>query len=201
MLVRTGIVSDINYKNGTVKVVFPGADDYQSQELQVIHRRTKKDKSWNMPCIDEVVIVIFDGTSEGDVGYVLGSVYDEGTAPPNSDNRFKYIAEDGTYIEYDRELKQASLYCVGDIVATSDKNIKATAKENVDAMCKNFNCVAESQVNITAPVINLNGVVNTSAVVNVADDVITSKGSVNGHNHSYNWAHDPGASTTAPMNE
>ena len=70
MLVRTGIVSDINYKNGTVKVVFPGADDYQSQELQVIHRRTKKDKSWNMPCIDEVVIVIFDGTSEGDVGYV-----------------------------------------------------------------------------------------------------------------------------------
>ena len=56
-------------------------------------------------------------------------------------------------------------------------------------------------MNITAPVINLNVVVNTSAVVNVADDVITSKGSVNGHNHSYNWAHDPGASTTAPMNE
>lgn len=215
IVVRTGKVSEINYEKGTVKVVFEGLEDYQSQELQVLHRKTKKHKTWDMPDIDEEVLVLFLSTGAGETGFVVGSFYNTNTPTPATDDRVKYIFEDGTYFEYDKKTKQAKVDCQGDIIVNSQKNIKATAIENIEATCKNakvtaevnidavcttFNAEASSTINLTAPTINLIGTVNASKSVNVANDVITAKGSVNGHTHPYTWAHDPGASNTAPMN-
>ncbi|MBN1469435.1 MAG: phage baseplate assembly protein V [Fusobacteriaceae bacterium] len=208
MLIREGKVSDINYEKGTVKVVFPGIDDFQSPDLQVTHKRTFGDKHWDMPDLDEEVLVILPDSSEGETGYVLCSYYNKNSTPPANDNRFKYIFKDGTFIEYNKKDKKFTIDCQGDIIVNSIKNVevkcknaKVTAEELIEGTCKTLNVIASTEINLTAPVINLKGLVNTTDNVNVAKDVITSKGSVNAHNHSYNWQHDPGASKTAPMYE
>lgn len=223
-MIKTGKVSEVNYEKGTCKVVFDDLESYQSQELQVITRKSKKHKTWDMPDVDEEVLVVFSTTSEGETGYIIGSFYNETTPPPATDDRVKYIFEDGSFAEYDKELKQMTVECKGDIIVTTDKNLKATVKENaeltvkkdvvvscdnaivtaktnIDATCVSFSANASASINLTAPIINLTGEVNASKNVNVAIDVITTKGSVNGHTHSYDWAHDPGASVSAPMNE
>lgn len=223
-MIKTGKVSEVNYEKGTCKVVFDDLESYQSQDLQVITRKSKKHKTWDMPDLDEEVLVVFSTTSEGETGYIIGSFYNENTAPPATDDRVKYIFEDGSFLEYNKELKQMTVECEGDIIVKTKKNLKATvqenaeltvtkdvivkcknanvtAEDNITASCKSLSCTAEASITLTAPAITLDGEVTTTKNVNVAIDVITAKGSVNGHKHSYTWAHDPGAGVSAPMNE
>ena len=169
MLIREGKVSDINYEKGTVKVVFPGIDDFQSPDLQVTHKRTFGDKHWDMPDLDEEVLVVIPDSSEGETGYVLGSYYNKNSTPPANDNRFKYIFKDGTFVEYDKSAKKITIDCQGDIIVNAIKNVevkcknaKVAAEELIEGTCKTLNVKASAEINLTAPVINLKGVVNTS---------------------------------------
>ncbi len=221
-LIKIGIVAEVDYEKATCKVVFRDKDETQSKDLKVVFTKTKKNQSWDMPDLEEQVVCLFlpNGSEEG---FVIGSVYSEKNKGPAIDNRQKYLFEDGTYFEYDKTTSTAKLYCVGNAVVESNKNISCIAKENIVATatknieahatkdligtCDNANITSITSITLKAPSITLDGEVSTtknivateniSAGINLIAtiDCKTAKGSVNGHIHT-----DSRGGKTTPMN-
>lgn len=197
-LIKVGKVSEINYKKGTCKVVFEDMKEFQSQDLQVITRKTLKHKTHDMPDIDELVVCIFIPFSNN-YGFVLGSIYTEENQSLFDDDRVRYTFEDGTFIEYDKELKQLTADVQGDVIVNSLKNIKATAKEKIEATadmdiiatskqnikavatkdiigsCEKANITSTTSITLSAPLITLDGAVIVNKTIDAADNITSSK--------------------------
>lgn len=195
-LIKVGKVSEVNYETASCKVVFEDLKGFQTQNLQVLHRKTLKHKSYDMPDIDELVVCIFLPYANN-FGIILGSIYTDENKPLCQDDRVQYKFEDGTYIEYDKSTKQATVDCQGDVVVKSKTNIYARAEESIECEAKAIKGAAGEIITLEAPVIKikgditLDGDVTATAGIVVSDDVIcsdtiTSKGSVNGHKHTGN---------------
>ncbi len=125
--IRMGFVESTNPQQVTVKVRVPDLDDLISYHLQVLQRKTRKDKSYWMPDLQERVLCLFLGNGL-ECGFVLGALYDEEDKPPaNSQDKQHTAFEDGTWFEYDRKEHRARAHVEGclDIFATGDINIKS----------------------------------------------------------------------------
>lgn len=76
-LLRIGTVAEIG-QDGRVRVTFPDRDDMSSAPMPVLHR---KRGDQDMPGMGEPVLCLMMPPDLVD-GFVLGTLYDRGTAPP-----------------------------------------------------------------------------------------------------------------------
>lgn len=106
-------------ERGTVRVTREQSDGTVSAELPIVFQWTLKNQEYTMPAIDEHVICIFNGS----VGYVLGAIYSDVSAPPVKDVNKHYIRfEDGTFVEYDTKEQVLTVKSMGNVVVQG-KNI------------------------------------------------------------------------------
>lgn len=85
---KIGIVSTVDRKKCTARVVFEDLDNSVSYNLKVLVRNTLKKKDYWMPEEKEAVLCIFLGNGI-ETGFIFGSFYSEEDKPPEE------ISEDG----------------------------------------------------------------------------------------------------------
>lgn len=111
-------VTSVYPERGTVRVKREQSDGMISGEIRILFQWTLKNQEYTMPAVDEHVVCIFDGS----VGYVIGAVYSEVTAPPVNDVNKHYIRfEDGTFIEYDVKEHELTVKVEGNVVVQAKK--------------------------------------------------------------------------------
>ena len=123
-LFRTGIVSSVNEKNGTVRVIFDDKDNMVSDELPMLSFE------YDMPKAKQQVLCLFlpNGIQQG---FCLGAFYSQINPPPvQNKNIYRKMFDDGTYIEYNKETKLLTVKAPGNINIignlTVEGNINAT---------------------------------------------------------------------------
>lgn len=97
--IRIGRVSSVNYKQGTVDVVFPDKDSKVLVDLPLFSGE------YQMPAVNDLVTVIFQIDSNHSVqGYVVGKPY-SGDNMPEQFGKGVYFKRLGknAYIKYDPE--------------------------------------------------------------------------------------------------
>ncbi len=129
--VRVGIVESTNPKKVTVRVKIPDLDNVISYDLQVVQRKTLKDKDYWLPDLKEEVLCLFQGNGL-ESGFVLGALYNEEDEPPVNSQEKRHVAfEDGTSLEYDRKAHKLTATVQGDIEIAATGNITVSAGANV----------------------------------------------------------------------
>lgn len=203
-LIKIGEVSSVDYAKGTARVVFDDDDSVVSNDLQVLHTNTLKNKDFAMPDIGEDVVCLFlpSGTEEG---FILGSVYaGEITPPENSGDKRTIVFSDGTKVCYNRAIHELSVEIEGTTIVADRADVKVTTPANVEVngatMVKvdtqgTVVVTAASSATITAPTIALNGNVTVSGTVTAAGDVVGAGISLQTHVHTGN----AGAPTSPPI--
>lgn len=123
-IVRFGVVSSINEKNGTVRVLFEDKDNMISDELPLLSFE------YNMPSIKDQVLCIFlpNGLQQG---FCLGSFYSEINLPLVEDKNIYYKKfDDSVSIQYNKDTKQLTINSTNKIIINSNVqvngNINAT---------------------------------------------------------------------------
>ncbi|KAA0257218.1 phage baseplate assembly protein V [Deferribacter autotrophicus] len=118
-IVRLGKVTNRYPDKNRVRVEFQGNDKIVSYELEVLHPKTKDDKFYFMPDIDEYVLCVFLPYAPS-TGFVVGAYYDKNYTPPVSNNDEFYVKfSDGTEIFYDRKQHLLKATVKGDIDITA----------------------------------------------------------------------------------
>ncbi len=79
--VRVCIVESTNPEKVTVRVRIPDLDNLISYDLQVLQRKTRKDKDYWIPDLQEEVFCLFLGNGL-ECGFVLGALYNTEDKPP-----------------------------------------------------------------------------------------------------------------------
>jgi len=162
--IRIGIVSSINEKKGTAKVVFPDRQGIVSMELPVGQQNTFGDRDYCMPDIHEPVRVFMDPEAPHR-GYIQGSYYDDTRLPPigNANKRYT-LFKDNTLIEYDRELHTLTI----NVPEEGDTSIFVTTASDINVLsAKNINITAGENLTI-----NVDGdtTIHTTGTTNIASD-------------------------------
>lgn len=185
--IRFGIVSDVNYQKGTVKVVYTDLD-ITSPELIVFQRRNKGTKEYSMPESGEHGLCLI--SENGGQSFYLGSGYDEQEPIMSNAGKGKFITlyPDGTVISYDTNEHNLKVQCV-DKIDIQAQNIRVTSKnieivsENIDIQAQNISVTSkkldiESKTQITGDT-TLNGALKT-VKGDVAADGVSLKSHVHG---------------------
>lgn len=153
---RFGKVTEV--KGGYARVEIPDGEKVVSYYLPTVQERVLKDQDIKMPDIGEPVACLFRGQGFEE-GLVLGACYSPQTPDPEQEAHMDYHKyEDGTELWYDRKEHKLIAKVKGDIEAETEKNIKATVGENMEATVQGTVNI-QSSVNITlkAPTISLMG--------------------------------------------
>lgn len=157
-MVRQGVVTSVNEEAATVRVRMPDADDTVSKELPVLFRKTQDNKEYDLPDIGEQVVCLFlaNGLEQG---FVIGSPYSSVDKPPVSNRDKKhYRFSDGSWLEYDRKQQKFTGEIKGDVNLVVNNDVVVDAGNDLVATVgKTASIEAGSSVDITAPVINLEG--------------------------------------------
>ncbi|MCP4021565.1 MAG: phage baseplate assembly protein V [Desulfobacteraceae bacterium] len=151
-------MTSVNAEKGRVRVKFPDTDGIVSKELPVLFQKTKDNKDFDMPDVDEQVVCIFlaNGMEQG---FVIGSPYSNEDKPPVTDpDKTHYEFKDGTWFEYDRK----------EHVFTGV--IKGT-----------MNLTATEGINITTSVINITGDIEQQGSIHATGTIIDDSGNTNHH--------------------
>jgi phage baseplate assembly protein V len=123
--VRVGIVESTKPEKVTVRVKIPDLDNLISYDLQVLQRKTREDKDYWMPDLQEEVLCLFLGNGL-ECGFVLGALYNKEDKPPaNSQDKRCIVFKDGTRLEYDRKEHRLTADVKGDVVVSTTGNITA----------------------------------------------------------------------------
>lgn len=126
MLLKYGIVKNINPKDCTAKVLLPDLDNMLSPWLQLCYPFAYADMSYFMPKAGSQVACILDENFE--TGVIIGSIYNKQDSPPVIDeNKFLTQFEDGTVIEYDKSAHIITCSSIGTINVLSATEINVTA--------------------------------------------------------------------------
>ena len=81
-MVRNGIVSSVNAKNGTVRVAFEDKDKNVSAELPVISRGSMETKDYWLPDVGEQVVCLFASNDKNtSTGWILGTFFSDKDKP------------------------------------------------------------------------------------------------------------------------
>jgi phage baseplate assembly protein V len=157
-MVRQGVVTSVNEGAATVRVRIPDADNTVSKELPVLFRKTQDNKDYDLPDVGEQVVCLFlpNGLEQG---FVLGSPYSSVDKPPVSDRDKKHYAfSDGSWFEYDRKEHKLTGVIKGDVNLVVDNDVVVDVGNDLAATVGNTASIeAGTSVEITAPVINLEG--------------------------------------------
>ncbi len=96
-LIRRGTVTNINYKEGTVKIVQEDRDDAVSFDLPLLSFE------YNPPEIGDMVLAVFLDNTQG---FILGKPFNENNIPKHGDkNIIRKDYDVDAYIEYDKNTK------------------------------------------------------------------------------------------------
>lgn len=140
-MIKVGIVTAIDESTAKARIQILDNDEIISDWLPILQNKTKDDKFYFMPDINEEVLAVFldSGLEQG---FIIGSIYNQKDNTPISDKDKYFIKfKDNTTIEYDRKNKKLSLDCKGDI------SIKAL--NNIDIEANNFN-IKSNNINLKA---------------------------------------------------
>lgn len=102
-IIRRGTVSNVDYENGTVKVVYEDRDDSVSFDLPLFSFE------FNPPEIGDMVIAIFlsNDTTEG---FVIGKPYNTNNRPSNGKkNIIRKDFDADNFLEYDKVTKTLTI--------------------------------------------------------------------------------------------
>lgn len=98
-LIRIGTVESVNYKEGTVRLVFEELDDSLSFDLPVISTE------YNMPSVGDQVVAIFLSKDSMD-GFVIGKPFNDDNKPLNGKkNIIRKDYDKSNYIEFDKNTE------------------------------------------------------------------------------------------------
>lgn len=101
-MIRYGEVVEIDPARSLARLRFADRDGMVSWWLQVLQRKTLKDRSYWMPDVGEHVAAVLDEREEA--GVILGAVYSEADPPPESDPDVRRTVHfDGAVEAYDRK--------------------------------------------------------------------------------------------------
>ena len=126
-MIKVGKVVAIDEKTCKVRVQLLDNDGVITYWLPVVVNKSKDDKFYWLPDVDEEVLVAFldNGIEQG---FVLGAVYNEKDKTPIQDkDKYHIRFKDGTVIEYSRKEHKLKINCVGDVEITSDTHITIKA--------------------------------------------------------------------------
>ena len=125
-LIRVGHISSVN-GDGTARVVFDDKDNMVSADLQLVYRKTLKDKEDWMLDVGEQVVCLFL-PSGLNAGYILGAVYSKNDRPPvsNPDERVIKFA-DGAMVTYNRAKNEMIIETPG-VINIKAKQINVSGK-------------------------------------------------------------------------
>lgn len=119
-LIRIGIVSSVNEKNGSVRVIFNDKDDMVSDELPLLSFE------YNIPKVKEQVLCLFlpNGLQQG---FCLGPFYSLVNPPPvENKDIYRKMFDDGTWIEYNEETKALNIKAAGSVNIIGNLNVKGS---------------------------------------------------------------------------
>lgn len=126
MLLKQGIVAEINAKDCTAKVNLLDLDNMLSPWMQIIYSFAFGDMEYFMPKIGSQVACILDENFE--TGVIIGATYSKKNIPPvNNENKFHKKFEDGTVIEYDKSAHILTCSSLGAINVLSATTISMVA--------------------------------------------------------------------------
>lgn len=133
-------VSAVDSSTGKVKVDFI-EDGITSDWLPVMVRNTKDNKHFYLPDIGEHVAALMDEHLER--GVIMGAIYSTKNTPGTEAAVGVEAVEfsDGTVVKYDRNTSEMSVDCAGDVVI----------------MCENANIIANAEIVIDAPNVEITG--------------------------------------------
>lgn len=97
-IIRRGTVESIDYRNGTVKVVYEDRDDSVSFDLPLMSAE------YNPPSIGDMVIAAFlenDPTQ----GFIIGKPYNENNKPIGGKDIIRKDFDKDNYIEYNKSTE------------------------------------------------------------------------------------------------
>lgn len=182
-LIRIGIVSSVNPRNCTAKVLFEDQDEAVSYDLFVINQNTQDNQDYWLPDVNEAVLCLFLPIGI-ETGFILGSYYSEVDKPANTNPDVRSIRfKDGTVIQYNRGTHKLIATCVGD----------------VEISCKNASISAQTKVSVTAPLVEINGNLKVSGTIEaggvIKSDSDVQAGGISGKNHIHKVGTTP---TSAP---
>lgn len=101
-MIRYGDVVEIDPAAATARVRFPDHDGVVSWWLNVLQRKTLKDRDYWMPDLGEHVACVLDEREEA--GVILGAVYSQADQPPEQDPDIRRtVHHDGAVEAYDRK--------------------------------------------------------------------------------------------------
>lgn len=168
-LIRVGVVTSTDDSAGSARVQFRDRTGVVSYDLQVVVRNSRVNHDYWMPDINEQVLCLFL-PSGVETGYILGSFYSDVTTPPASTKDKRRVEfGDGAYAEYDRATKTLTGYTPGDALLQADGDATVTIGKNLTA-------TAVETANVTAPIINLTGIVNIAGALNLLGPMTAAPG-------------------------
>ncbi|WP_219908494.1 phage baseplate assembly protein V, partial [Brevibacillus brevis] len=102
-ILRVGIVSSVDERDATARVVFGDREDVVSYNMDILSRGSFLLKDYWLPDVNEQVWCLFLPTGNAD-GIILGSTYNQEDPVPIKNKNKRHIRfGDGTFIDYDRE--------------------------------------------------------------------------------------------------
>lgn len=117
-IIRIGLVSSVNIKQMTARVIFPDKENMVSGELKLLNRGSKRHKDYFIPEIKEQVLCIFPQNSGGkgsNSGFIVGSFFSEEDAPVKTGTNIRRIDfGDGSYIEWNNGT--ITIHASGDLI-------------------------------------------------------------------------------------
>lgn len=135
-IIRIGVVKSTNPEKCTARVEIPDMDNSRGQclrsyDLKVGQQKTREDKRYWMPDVDERVLCLFFGNGPS-YGVILCSWYwEEDTPPVNCQDKDHTRYKDGSVLEYDRAAHTLTADIQGDVVVKATGNVTVEAAGNV----------------------------------------------------------------------
>ena len=121
-LIRTGIVSDVDLKEGLCRIQTGGM---QTTWLNWLTTRAGRSRTWWAPSVGEQVLLLAIG-GELDTAFVLPGIFsDDNPAPSASADAWHVAFPDGAVIEYEPET--------GALTVSGIKTADVTASESITA--------------------------------------------------------------------
>ena len=155
-LIRVGEVTSVDPVNMTARVTFDDDDGVTSYDLPILQRNTLNNQDHCCVDVGEDVLCLFLPTGIEE-GFILGSFYAGEVTPPSDSKDVRMVEfSDGTKLSYDRSSHRLTGDVKGDVSLIVSGTVSVQAQDVVTVK-------SSTSVTLQAPVINLNGAINTAA--------------------------------------
>ena len=155
-LFRVGEVTSVNPAAMTARVTFDDDDGVTSFDLPILQRNTLNNHDHCCVDVGEDVLCLFLPTGIEE-GFILGSFYAGEVMPPSNSGDVRMVEfSDGTKLSYDRSSHTLTGNVKGKVELAVSGTVSVQAQDSVTVK-------SSTSITLQAPVINLNGAINTAA--------------------------------------